>query len=57
MLENRYQVERSQNTAFPSDIEGLFLELKFKKIKLLSWGIYHLPSQHGQYFFNSSEKT
>ena len=35
---------------FPDDIEGLFLELNFRKIKIL-FATYHLPRQHDKYYF------
>ena len=33
---------------FPSDIEGLFIELNFRKCKWLLLGTYHPPSQSDQ---------
>ena len=35
----------------PEDIEGIFLEINFRKSKWLLCGIYHPPSQNDQYFF------
>ena len=35
---------------FPSDVEGLFVELNFRKSKWLLFGTYHLPAQNDQYF-------
>ena len=37
---------------FPDDIEGLFVELNFRKTKWLLMGSYHLPNQSNQYYFN-----
>ena len=37
---------------FPSDVEGLFVELNFRKSKWLLFGTYHPPAQNDQYFFN-----
>ena len=37
---------------FPSDVEGLFVELNFRKSKWLLCGTYHPPAQNDQYFFN-----
>ena len=42
---------------FPNDIEGLFVELNFRKYKWLLLGIYQPPSQSEQYFFESVDKT
>ena len=36
---------------FPDDIEGLFIELNFRKSRLLLLGTYHPPNQHGDYYF------
>ena len=38
---------------FPDDIEGLFIELNFRKSKLLLLGTYHPPSQNDDYYFKS----
>ena len=35
---------------FSSDVEGLFVELNFRKSKWLLFGTYHPPSQNDQYF-------
>ena len=37
--------------AFPYDMEGLFVELSFRKCKWLLFGTYHPPSQAGIYYF------
>ena len=42
---------------FQSDIEGLFVELNFRKSKWLLFGTYHLPAQNEQYFFNYTDKA
>ena len=36
----------------PSDIEGLFVELNFRKAKRLLFGTYYAPSQSDRYCFN-----
>ena len=36
---------------FPSDIEGIFVELNLRKIKLLLLGTYHPPSDSDSYYF------
>ena len=41
----------------PEDIEGIFLEIKFRKFKWLFCGIYHPLSQNDQYFFSNIEKA
>ena len=42
---------------FPSDIEGLYIELNFRKCKWLLIGTYHSPSQSDQYYFNNLDKS
>ena len=37
---------------FPDDIEGIFVELNFRKSKWLLFGSYHPPSQSDEYYFN-----
>ena len=44
-------------TNFPNDIEGLFLELNFRKCEWLLLGTYHPPSQSDQYFFEIADKA
>ena len=41
----------------PNDIEGLFVELIFRKCKWLLLGTYHPPSQSDQYFFVNVDKA
>ena len=41
----------------PKDIEGLFVEINFRKSKLLLFGTYHPPSQSDNYYFNSVSKA
>ena len=36
---------------FPHDVEGIFVELNFRKCKWLLFGTYHQPSQNDLYFF------
>ena len=42
---------------FPNDIEGLFVELNFRKCKWLLLGAYHPLSQSGQYIFENVDKA
>ena len=42
---------------FPNNIEGLFVELNFRKSKWLLGGMYHPPSQPNQYFFKTLGKA
>ena len=42
---------------FPDDIEGLFIELNFRKAKWLLFGTYHPPSQSDSYYFNNLDKA
>ena len=41
---------------FPKDIEGLFIELNFRKYKWLLLGTYHPLPQSDQYYFNKFDK-
>ena len=42
---------------FSGDIEGLFVELNFRKVKWLLFGTYHPPSQNDIYYFNQLDKA
>ena len=42
---------------FPSDVEGLFVELNFRKSRWLLFGTYHPPAKNDQYFFNCIDKA
>ena len=42
---------------FPGDIEGLFIELNFRKVKRLLFGTYHPPSPKESYHFNNLDKV
>ena len=42
---------------FPDDIEGLFIELNFRKTKWLLFGTYHPPTQSDSYYFNNLDKA
>ena len=42
---------------FPDDIEGLFIELNFGKVKWLLFGTYHPPTQSDSYYFNNLDKA
>ena len=42
---------------FPFDMEGLFVELNFRKCKWLIFGTYHPPSQADIYYFYNLEKA
>ena len=39
------------------DIEGIFIELNFRKVKWLVFGTYHPPSQNDQYYFEALDKA
>ena len=41
----------------PQDIEGIFIELNFRKIKWLLFGTYYPPSQNDQYYFEALDKA
>ena len=43
--------------AFPYDMEGLFVELNFRKCKWLLFGTYHPPSQADNYYFDNLDKA
>ena len=42
---------------FPYDVEGLFVELNFRKCKWLLFGTYHPPSQADIYYFDNLDKA
>ena len=42
---------------FYDDMEGLFVELNFRKVKWLLLGTYHPPSQNDIYYFNQLDKA
>ena len=37
----------------PDDVKGLFVELNFRKSRLLLLGTYHPPNQKARYYFQS----
>ena len=41
----------------PHDIEGIFIELNFRKVKWLLFGTYHPPSQNDQYYIEALDKA
>ena len=43
--------------SFPNDIEGLFIEINFRKSKWLLFGTYHPPSLKDQYYFDCLDKA
>ena len=42
---------------FSHDVEGIFVELNFRKCKWLLFGTYYSPSQNDLYFFNNLDKA
>ena len=42
---------------FPNDIEGVFVEIDFRKSKWLLCGTHHLPSHSDQYYFDNIDKA
>ena len=42
---------------FPNDIEGVFVEINFRKSKWLLCGTYHPPSQSDKYYFDNIDKA
>ena len=42
---------------FPNDIEGIFVEINFKKSKWLLYGSYHPSSQSDQHYFDNIDKA
>ena len=42
---------------FPDDIEGLFIELNFRKIKWFLFGTYYPPTQSDSCYFNNLDKA
>ena len=41
----------------PNDIEGIFVEINFRKSKWLLCGTYHPPSQSDQYYFDNIDEA
>ena len=41
----------------PHDIEGVFIELNFRRVKWLLFGTYHLPSKNYQYYFEALDNA
>ena len=41
----------------PHDIEVIFIELNFRKVKWWLFGTYHPPSQNDQYYFEALDKA
>ena len=41
----------------PQDIEAMFIELNFRKVKWLLFGTYHPPSLNDQYYFEPLDKA
>ena len=46
-----------QKHVLPVGIEGLFIELNFRKCKWLLFGTYHPLSQEDQYYYNNLDKA
>ena len=42
---------------FPDNIEGLFIELNFRKTKWLPFGTYHPATQSDSYYFYNLDKA
>ena len=42
---------------FPDDFKDLFIELNFRKTKLLFFGTYHPPTQSDSHYFNNLVKA
>ena len=49
--------KRLDKLVFPYDMEGLFVELNFKKCKWPLFGTYHPPSQADFYYFDKLDKA
>ena len=49
--------KRLDKNDFPYDIEGLFVELNFRKCKWLLFGTYQPPSQVDIYYFGNLDKA
>ena len=47
----------SEKHKFHDDMEGLFVELNFRKVKWLLLGTYHPPTQNDIYYFNQLDKA
>ena len=42
---------------FPNDIEGIFVEINFRKSKWLFCGTYHPPSESDQHYIDNTDKA
>ena len=42
---------------FPDDIEGLFIELNFRRAKWLLFGTYNPPTQNDSFYFSNLDKA
>ena len=49
--------KRLNKHVFPYDMEGLFVELNFKKYKWLLFGTYHPSSKADIYYFDNLDKA
>ena len=49
--------KRLDKQAFPYDMEGVFVEVNFRKCKWLLFGTYHPPSQPDIYYFDNLDKA
>ena len=49
--------KRLDKQVFPYDMEGLFVEVNFRKCKWLLFGTYHPPSQPDIYYFDNLDKA
>ena len=46
-----------EKNKLPQDIEGMFIELNFRKFKCLLFGTYHPPSQNNQCYFEALDEA
>ena len=52
-----YSCRLLRKHVLPDDIEGLFVEVNFRKLKSLLFGTHHLPSESDSNCFNNLDKA
>ena len=56
-MARRYPCKQLSNHTFCEGIEGIFIEINFRKSKWLLFGTYHPPKQNDQLYFDNVSKA